>query len=1350
METKLLKTLVEVSPFALAHHEIILNNRGEPIDYTFLAVNPEFEKLTGLKEKNIVGKTAKQVFQGMVDTHFDWIKLYGEVALTGKQQSFEQYFEPLKKWYKGQVYSHKKGFFTVYFADITTIKKQTDILEDFFSINLDLLCITDLKGHFIKLNKQWEEVLGYSIEELHQTSYFDLIHPDDLKSTRYAVSQLRKEHEVLDLVNRCRRKDGTYRFIEWRSKPKGDLVYAAARDITERIKMENELVANEANFRAFFESLNDVVLVNSKDGNILYANKAAEDMLGYAPRELVGMNMYQLHGSENLHKAENRTNLIQEEKTGFCPLPICRKDGVLLPVDIHLSYGVWDGISCVFTIIKDASAEKEATDRFEALFRNNPTPMALYTYPDARFLDVNQAFLQLFGYEQEDIIGKTTEEVNPFVTDNVSAFVIQAHDAGREIRNKEIVFTSKDGTKKRGLFNIEFLENVGKEYFLTVLVDVTESHIQERALRLMVNMAKSFINIQPEKADEAIDRALETIGDIAGADRAYVFRYIFEKNIFSNTHEWCSSPDLSIMAVQQNFPMEHINTWMEFHKRKEELFIYNIDTLPESRLKEVLQEQRVKSILTVPLWSSNGLFGFVGFDYVHNYYKISEREIQLLTVFAELLGNVQTHLETRMALQQAKETAEKANRTKSEFLANMSHEIRTPLNGVIGFTDLLLKTKLSDIQKEYLENANTAGKTLLEIINNILDFSKIEAGKLELEPIETDLVILLTEVLDMVKYHAAVKKLEVLFEFPLDMPRVAVMDPMRLKQILTNLLSNAVKFTEKGEVELQVLYSNTQPGMGRYEFLVKDTGIGIPEEQQQYLFKAFMQADTSTTRRYGGTGLGLAISHLLAEKMGSGIELSSKAGQGSTFSFAIETACRHANYEDKKKRKIEGLKRVLVVDDNHSNRKILLENFKFWGIKGKETDNGVNALRMLEKETFDLMIIDYHMPYVDGLGVVQMIRERMHVLPQDLPIVLLHSSTEELFIKERVKELGIRYVMTKPVSADRLYDLLWSIFKEHDEMLTTKSVTDTERITTVPMNREILEIPADAMQTAYDDLGLYVSTGSDLGPDVNKAGKAAAISDILPERPVVLIAEDIPMNMILIKTYINTLQPVAEIKEAVNGQEVLDIVFNQHVDLVLMDVQMPKMDGLEATQKIRTWEASENSGRHVPIVALTAGALKEEEQRAMESGMDGFIPKPIEREKLKEFLETYIGKASKAYEENVRNKEIVHFNYKDFLESVGVDEALTKKLLSISLEDITEKLLKLDMAISARQQHEVKSLAHYLKGGTLTARYNIMGSIASEIEQLAKEGEWEGINKLKAALRQEWDVVVPIVQRYLK
>ncbi|HHV40196.1 MAG TPA: PAS domain S-box protein [Bacteroidales bacterium] len=1327
METKLLNTLLKVSPFALAHHEIILNSKGEPVDYVFLAINPEFEKLTGLNEKDIIGKSAREVFKDIDKLGFEWIKVYGEVALTGKTHSFEQFFEPLQKWYKGQAYSHKKGFFTVFFSDITTLKKQTDILEDFFLINLDLLCITDLGGHFLKLNKQWEEVLGYSVEELLHTSYFDLIHPEDVEATKHSVSQLRKQNEVLDLVNRYRRKDGTYRYIEWRSKPKGELVYAAARDITERMQMENELAASETNFRAFFESLKDVVLVNSKEGKIIYANKAAVDMLGYTSQELSGMNMHELHCPEHVKKAEGRSHLVQEEKTSFCPLPIRRKDGVLLPVDIHLSYGIWDGVSCVFTIIKDISAEKEAKDRFEALFRNNPTPMALYTYPDARFLDVNPAFLQTLDYKHDAIIGKTTEQANPFVRENISEFIVKARESKREIRNMEVVFKTSKGVEKRGLLNIEFLETPGKEYFLTVLVDVTESHIQERALRLMVNMAKSFVNIQADDADEAINKALETIGDIAGADRAAVFRYNFEKGTLSNTHEWCSSNSLSIIDSMQGFTLEQISEWTDLHLQQEEVFVYDIDILPESRLKHILKKQFVKSVLTVPLWSTEGLFGFVGFDYVHKHHQLSERERQLFIVFAELLGNVQTQLESKLVLKRAKEAAERANKTKSDFLANMSHEIRTPLNGVIGFTDLLLKTKLSGIQKEYLENANTAGKTLLDIINNILDFSKIEAGKLELEPVETDLVALLTEVLDMVKYHAALAKLEVLFEFPLDMPRLAVVDPMRLKQILTNLLSNAVKFTEKGEVELQVLFSETQPGMGVYEFLVKDTGIGISEEQQQHLFKAFMQADTSTTRRYGGTGLGLAISNLLAEKMDSGIELTSELGKGSTFSFAIETECRYGNYEDRAKKEIEGLKRVLVVDDNHSNRRILLENFKYWGIEGVETDNGINALRLLEEEKFDLMIIDYHMPYVDGLGVVQMIRERLHVLPQEMPLILLHSSTEELFIKRRCKKLGVRYIMTKPVNADKLYDLIWSIFEkgENVESVCTESdVIDTTAIAT--------------------DAGIGLDT---LKADADADADA---SDITLKRPVVLIAEDIPMNKILIKTYINTLQPGADIREAVNGQEVLDIVFKEEIDLIIMDVQMPTMDGLEATREIRQWEASTKEGKHIPIVALTAGALKEEEQRAMESGMDGFIPKPIEREKLEGFLEKYIGRASKEYEDKERNQKDVHFNYKAFLESLGGDEQLAQKLLSMSVEDITKKLIELEMVIASREQKEIKSVAHYIKGGTLTARYSIMASIASEIEKLAMEGVLDGMNKLREALQKEWEVVVPLVQKYLQ
>jgi len=313
------------------------------------------------------------------------------------------------------------------------------------------------------------------------------------------------------------------------------------------------------------------------------------------------------------------------------------------------------------------------------------------------------------------------------------------------------------------------------------------------------------------------------------------------------------------------------------------------------------------------------------------------------------------------------------------------------------------------------------------------------------------------------------------------------------------------------------------------------------------------------------------------------------------------------------------------------------------------------------------------------------------------------------------------------VNADKLYDLIWSIFEkgENVESVCTESdVIDTTAIAT--------------------DAGIGLDT---LKADADADADA---SDITLKRPVVLIAEDIPMNKILIKTYINTLQPGADIREAVNGQEVLDIVFKEEIDLIIMDVQMPTMDGLEATREIRQWEASTKEGKHIPIVALTAGALKEEEQRAMESGMDGFIPKPIEREKLEGFLEKYIGRASKEYEDKERNQKDVHFNYKAFLESLGGDEQLAQKLLSMSVEDITKKLIELEMVIASREQKEIKSVAHYIKGGTLTARYSIMASIASEIEKLAMEGVLDGMNKLREALQKEWEVVVPLVQKYLQ
>jgi len=534
---------------------------------------------------------------------------------------------------------------------------------------------------------------------------------------------------------------------------------------------------------------------------------------------------------------------------------------------------------------------------------------------------------------------------------------------------------------------------------------------------------------------------------------------------------------------------------------------------------------------------------------------------------------------TEAELWRAKEQAEAASKAKSEFLANMSHEIRTPLNGVIGFTELLKNTPLTAMQQEYLANANISGHTLLGIIDDILDFSKIEAGMLELETLETDIAKLLEGIIDMVRLSANQKNLELLLDIDPEIPAFAQVDPLRLKQIVTNLASNAIKFTEEGEVELTVAFEHLEGNQGRLHFAVHDTGIGIDQEQQAKLFKPFSQADSSTTRKFGGTGLGLIISDLLARKMGSKIRINSQPETGSTFSFALVTTFEARIKPDLAQ--FVAIKSCLIIDDNARSRTILIKKLAQWGITCEACANGLDAIKRLEltkaSTPFDVIFCDYDMPYLNGLETVAIMRDALKLSPDRQPVVLLHSSFADPAICEKCEQLGISFKLTKPPKNVDLHSCLRHLCESESGASAAKTEQARDKLTDKAFMQKIK----------------------------------------------ILIAEDIPLNMRLVTILISKILPAAKLFFAENGLQAVEQYLTVEPDIVLMDVQMPELDGLKATEKIRENEVS--TGKHVPIIALTAGALKEEQAKCYAAGMDDFLTKPIQVELLQASIAKYLG-----------------------------------------------------------------------------------------------------------------------------
>jgi signal transduction histidine kinase/CheY-like chemotaxis protein len=551
--------------------------------------------------------------------------------------------------------------------------------------------------------------------------------------------------------------------------------------------------------------------------------------------------------------------------------------------------------------------------------------------------------------------------------------------------------------------------------------------------------------------------------------------------------------------------------------------------------------------------------------------------------FNELIADVrsyQKNLEVMVderthELKAALDKAEQANRAKSAFLATMSHEIRTPLNGVIGFTELLKSSHLDEMQQEYVRHAQTSGNTLLGIINDVLDFSKIEAGGLELEIQRRDILAVTREITDIVKYQAESKGVELLIDVPVNLPSLADVDDVRLRQICVNLLSNAIKFTYRGEIELKIRFERTGPDRGRYTFAVRDTGIGIKPEHKDKLFEAFSQADSSTSRKFGGTGLGLTISRLLVEKMGGRMWVESEYGKGSVFSFEIETSCEMAEtlgagFSDR-------LCHAIAICPEGTGTTILKQIFSDFGIRLSlftSHNAAMDSLKANEPDYTDvgLLILDYGLT---GSLVISEFRELARALRKDadaLPLLVLYNSTQTSDVLQTTGGFARMTILQKPVTPRRITRVL-------DTLLHNQPDNNTKFI---------------------------------LSKSILKPGETVTI----------LVAEDVSLNMMLVKAMLNGLLPGVRVFEAADGLQATVMAMKHNPDLILMDINMPLMDGFDATRKIREQEIGAN--RRVPIIALTAGVMVEDRNMAADSGMDDFLTKPIDYEKLVAVLKIWL------------------------------------------------------------------------------------------------------------------------------
>ncbi|MGB2985207.1 MAG: response regulator [Phycisphaerae bacterium] len=933
-------------------------------------------------------------------------------------------------------------------------------------------------------------------------------------------------------------------------------------------------------------------------------------------------------------------------------------------------------------------ALQKSEERHRKLFEEARDGIVLADAETGVLVDCNHAVAQLVGRKKSELIGQHQTILHPAheVNEEFSES-FRKHLGESEGHVLEAQVITSTGETRDVAIKANFLDIGGRRLLQGMFRDITDRKRAEEALReseqrlqaildtvqagIMVIEAESHVIVEANPA------ALEMIG----APREQVVGHVCHKHICPAEVGRCPITDLG----------------------------EEIDNSERVLLKANGQAMPILKTVT-PL--------------------MLDGRMHLLDSFIDITD----HKQAEMELRQAKEAAEAANRAKSEFLANMSHEIRTPMNGIIGMTELALDTDLDGEQREYLDTVLRCANSLLSLLNDILDLSKIEAGKLELESTDFDVVDLVEGVADMVTHRAGAKRLELICNIGPNVPRLLLGDPLRLRQVLINLAGNAVKFTEAGEVVVGLTVEHETGDQVTLLFWVSDTGIGIPKDRRQAIFSAFTQVDGTTTRKYGGTGLGLAISRQIAELLGGQISAESEEGKGSTFRFRVtlartqplpaakrvsRAACPPVSCAGSKlpvEPALSGLRgrRILVVDDNATNRRVLQVILESWECATVPASSGPEALECAkaayaEGNPFDAVLLDVQMPDMNGLEVECALREDPG---SGNPKIIFLSSLDSRCEVDAKHQSECVACLTKPIKQAALMETLLTVFTQSPGPRVTKKDTGAPQ----PVERRRYHAR-------------------------------------------VLVVEDNPVNRQLATAILEKYG--CDVTTAENGRRAIEVLEQKMFDLVLMDVQMPEMDGLDATRELRKHE----QWRDLPIIAMTAHVMKEDRERCLAAGMNDYIAKPVSAEVIHQTILKWSSREGTGVKEETPSDRAASpaeqcqtgvaphprpVEIEKALENLAGDRELLAKALNTFVEHLPSVLNDLRAAITNVDAPQLAAAAHSLKGAASSLCAEPIRQTAQRLEAMGERNEWKDIAPLLADLEGHFDRLHALIQRWQK